>query len=1252
MRIICHGLTDEDFPVEFHDHEISLGSAESDSIVMKAAGISGRHALLLEDGKELFIRDNGSPGGTFLNHNRVQDRRKVSSGDIIQLGDWQIRVVFSSSETVKLFFVSSVAESDVFTTAVTMMQASPPAGDKPAASVCAESNDPFVTMKTVAVPQPPSAGSGPDRPADPVDPVDPVESESSGTPTPIMSRTQRIILEKGAIGKYAVKKMIGKGGMGEVYLAMHKTLGYRVIKILPKELLETNKEFLDRFIREAKLAAEISHPNVVGVMDVETDSVIGPYIVMEYVDGGSLKDILKSSKTHSLSEEQAIVVVESIASALKAAKEKEIVHRDIKPDNIMFTKQGVVKLADLGIAKKDSDPGMTETNMMMGTPAYLPPEQARNAKGVDARADIYSLGATFYEMLTGRLPYPGGNPVEILNKLLSAPVPDPRKINPGISPASAAIVMKMLAKKPKDRFQSAAELLETMERTFPRHTANESAELIKKAIAGNRENTPDFDPGTKSPWRFQRGYRWAAAAVLLAGIFILGSFLLFRGGQENPPAQSDIGTIPSSGVTVDPVPEPVKRYELRIRTVPDSDIQLIFPGGRKEVYSSGQDGELKMPNLETGRYEIRIERKNYHPVSEVVELDGDKDLDMRMAPDLKKLVIKAQPGSEIRISGKENREKTMKASADGVAEFTDLLPEEMVYVHVELQGWEPYEKSFVLIRDQEVQVAQKRIVTTLTVRTARSAKIVLKQNGKEVQTKNANSDGEVKFDNIIPGEYSLEISGEGYHTREMVCDLNRNQNLDVELQRITYELRIDSDPGAMIALFLNNQSLNKEYRVPSSGSLILPDMQPGLYNIDAKKEGMRGNSFSVTLDRDLSVDCHLEAIAVEPDPGPVAGPVAGTVMGAGQDSDSGQTPPAKREGTISFYLQTIQSELGKYILERGLEISVGDRTWSDIRENPWRLTLDAGKYNITVRCDGIEDMNFRQFTVDADKENGCLLKPVSLPTFLRFVSNRDDAVITFENTSRSPGEIVACEPFQEYALTGTHNGDRSISRTVCNRTPGKTLTVEFDFVEMEKTPVQLQYEEGLALLEEKEFKKALDTLLPAAEAGHKDAILKVAEIYESGEGLGYDLGFLGTTRSSDAKEAWKWYRKAAELGDPEAARKAAEAIRDRSVAGTAKEMLDLYLKASSLNEADVFYRISNLYRDGAVDIPKDDAKAVDYLRKAADLGWADAMYDLGVRYEKGNGIPADSEKAMSWFEKAAAAGHAEAGRRIRNVRNP
>ena len=99
-------------------------------------------------------------------------------------------------------------------------------------------------------------------------------------------------------------------------------------------------------------------------------------------------------------------------------------------------------------------------------------------------------------------------------------------------------------------------------------------------------------------------------------------------------------------------------------------------------------------------------------------------------------------------------------------------------------------------------------------------------------------------------------------------------------------------------------------------------------------------------------------------------------------------------------------------------------------------------------------------------------------------------------------------------------------------------------------------------------------------------------------------------------------------------------------------MLDLYLKASSLNEADVFYRISNLYRDGAVDIPKDDAKAVDYLRKAADLGWADAMYDLGVRYEKGNGIPADSEKAMSWFEKAAAAGHAEAGRRIRNVRNP
>ena len=151
------------------------------------------------------------------------------------------------------------------------------------------------------------------------------------------------------VGKYEIIRKIGKGGMGVIYLARHTQLDtLRVLKVLPAESAEENPVFAERFIREARIASQIRHPNVIEVMDVETDPLLNvSYIVMEYVDGGSLRQILKGQS--KLSIEQAIVTIQSVASALCVAAEHGIVHRDIKPDNIMFTKHGGVKLADLGI---------------------------------------------------------------------------------------------------------------------------------------------------------------------------------------------------------------------------------------------------------------------------------------------------------------------------------------------------------------------------------------------------------------------------------------------------------------------------------------------------------------------------------------------------------------------------------------------------------------------------------------------------------------------------------------------------------------------------------------------------------------------------------------------------------------------------------------------------------------------------------------------------------------------------------------
>ena len=262
------------------------------------------------------------------------------------------------------------------------------------------------------------------------------------------------------LDRYVIVKKLGQGGMGSVYLVRHETLGiFRAVKVLSSELYARGGEFIKRFVQEAKLACSISNPNIVNVLDVCDDPERACcYIIMEYVDGGTVRDVLH--EVSRFSEIHAVMIVEAVAEALRAASEQKIVHRDIKPDNIMLTRRGVVKLADLGIAKNTEDNvKLTRTHIMMGTPAYLAPEQAKDAHNVDARADIYSLGATFYEMLTGQIPYPGKNTYDILSKLASDPVPDPRSIVEGISPQTARLVMKMLAKQPKQRHRNAAELL-------------------------------------------------------------------------------------------------------------------------------------------------------------------------------------------------------------------------------------------------------------------------------------------------------------------------------------------------------------------------------------------------------------------------------------------------------------------------------------------------------------------------------------------------------------------------------------------------------------------------------------------------------------------------------------------------------------------------------------------------------------------------------------------------------------------------
>ncbi len=268
------------------------------------------------------------------------------------------------------------------------------------------------------------------------------------------------------IGRCRIIRELGRGGVGTVYLANHQTLQIEVaLKILSPALSMDNTALAERFIREAQIAARIRHPNVIAVMDAAHDEATGLYfIVQEYVGGGSLSWHLRNGP---LPERKALAIVTGIAAALCVAEENKIVHRDIKPDNIMLDLRGTAKLADLGLAKHglDTQASLTLGGSFMGTPAYMSPEQARDAKVADTRDDIYSLGATFYQCLTGEPPFQGETPYNIMSELLTKPSPRPRDRNPEISRSSDLICRKMMAKTRQLRYADARTLLQDLHHT-------------------------------------------------------------------------------------------------------------------------------------------------------------------------------------------------------------------------------------------------------------------------------------------------------------------------------------------------------------------------------------------------------------------------------------------------------------------------------------------------------------------------------------------------------------------------------------------------------------------------------------------------------------------------------------------------------------------------------------------------------------------------------------------------------------------
>jgi eukaryotic-like serine/threonine-protein kinase len=261
--------------------------------------------------------------------------------------------------------------------------------------------------------------------------------------------------------RYTLVELLGEGGMARVYLAHDDVLDrYVALKVL-RERYADDDSFAERFRSEARNAASLTHPGIVQVYDQGRDEDGTYYIAMEYVPGGTLKDRINARGP--LDPEEAAGIAWRIAEALGAAHERGIVHRDVTSQNILLGATGETKVVDFGIARAASSKTVTETNVVLGTAAYMSPEQVRSER-VGPASDLYSLGVVLYEMLTGELPYKADDPIATAIKHLEEPPPRPKELNPAVPEGLDALTVKLLAKNPEDRYPSAAELAEDLQR--------------------------------------------------------------------------------------------------------------------------------------------------------------------------------------------------------------------------------------------------------------------------------------------------------------------------------------------------------------------------------------------------------------------------------------------------------------------------------------------------------------------------------------------------------------------------------------------------------------------------------------------------------------------------------------------------------------------------------------------------------------------------------------------------------------------
>ena len=361
--------------------------------------------------------------------------------------------------------------------------------------------------------------------------------------------------------RYRIIDTLGEGGMANVYLAEDIILQRKVaVKILRLDL-QNEPQTQARFQREALATSELSHPNIVSVLDVGTDHGL-PYMVMEYVDGPDLKEYIRQNAPLDLHE--VIRIMDQILSAVALAHKHNVIHRDLKPQNILMDKIGNIKIADFGIAVALNQSSVTQTNSVMGSVHYMSPEQTRGGL-VTKQSDIYSLGIILYELITGTVPFNGDTPVSIALKHAQEPIPSIRKKDQSVPQALENVVLKATAKDPRDRYATAQAMQADLDSSLdperadepvfvPNHGNNNDKTIVlpgfkapekEQTVESEEENKPDKKEKKKDFWQNVKSHKWWWIFSVIAAGLIIFIMIFALSGNNNKPRQVHIPDVTS-----------------------------------------------------------------------------------------------------------------------------------------------------------------------------------------------------------------------------------------------------------------------------------------------------------------------------------------------------------------------------------------------------------------------------------------------------------------------------------------------------------------------------------------------------------------------------------------------------------------------------------------------------------------------------------------------------------------------------------